>query len=56
MINHDFNKGPLAKASIIHAKALRAKRNATLAAIAINTVGGLIGALCVVYSIHVVLG
>ena len=56
MINHDFNKGPLAKASIIHAKALRAKRNATLATIAINTLGSLIGALCVVYSVHVVLG
>ena len=56
MIPKDFNKGPLARAAIVQAKALRAKRNATLAAIAINVTGGLIGALCVVYSVHVVLG
>ncbi len=56
MIPKDFNKGPLAKAAIVQAKAAKAKRNATLAAIAINVTGGLIGALCVVYSIHVVLG
>ena len=56
MINHDFNKGPLARAAIIQAKADKRKRNAMLAAIAINVTGSLIGALCVVYSIHVVLG
>jgi hypothetical protein len=52
----NFNKGPLARAAIVHAKALRAKRNATLVTIAINVTGSIIGALCVVYSVHVVLG
>ena len=56
MIPKDYKSNPLAKAAIVQAKAAKAKRNATLAAIAINVTGGLIGALCVVYSVHVVLG
>jgi hypothetical protein len=56
MIMQDLNKGPLQRAAIIKAQAAKRQRNATLVAIAVNVVGSLIGALCVVYSIHVVLG
>jgi hypothetical protein len=56
MITHDFKRCPFTRTAKVKAKAAKAKRNATLAAIAINTLGGLIGAFCVVYSVHVVLG
>jgi len=56
MIMQDLNKGPLQRAAIVKAQAAKAKRNATIAAILVNVVGSLIGALCVVYSVHVVLG
>jgi hypothetical protein len=51
MIMQDLNKGPLQRAAIIKAQAAKRQRNATLVAIAVNVVGSLIGALCVVYSI-----
>jgi fluoride ion exporter CrcB/FEX len=56
MIMQDLNKGPLQRAAIVKAKAAKARRNAKLATILVNVVGSLIGALCVVYSVHVVLG
>jgi hypothetical protein len=56
MINQDFKTSPFKRAAIVKAKAAKARRNAKLATIAVNVGGGLIGALCLVYSIHVVLG
>ena len=56
MIIKDHKTSPFIKTALVQAKAAKARRNAKLATIAINTLGSLIGALCVVYSVHVVLG
>jgi hypothetical protein len=56
MIMQDLNKGPLQRAAIVKAQAAKRQRNAKLAAILVNVLGVTIGALCVVYSIHVALG
>ena len=56
MITHDFKTSPFKRMALVKAQIAKRKRNAMVATIAVNTLGGLIGALCVVYSIHVVLG
>jgi hypothetical protein len=56
MITQDHKTSPFKRAAIVRAKAAKAKRNATIAAILVNVLGVTIGALCVVYSIHVALG
>ena len=56
MITQDFKTSPFKRAAIVKAKIAKRQRNAKLATILVNVVGSLVGALCLVYSIHVVLG
>jgi fluoride ion exporter CrcB/FEX len=56
MIIKDYKTSPFIRTALVKAKAAKARRNAKLATILVNVVGSLIGALCVVYSVHVVLG
>jgi hypothetical protein len=54
MITQDHKTSPFKRTAIVKAQAAKRKRNATIAAIAVNTVGGLIGALCVIYATTVI--
>jgi hypothetical protein len=56
MINQDHKTSPFKRTAIVKAQIAKRQRNAKLATILVNVVGGLTGALCVVYSVHVVLG
>ena len=54
IMQQDFKTSPFKRAALVKAKAIKRKRNAMLATIAVNTLGSLIGAFCVVYMTVVV--